>query len=174
MAFFETRPALEEHSPYFARYVARVPAGDLREVLAAQGLATRRLLAPLDETRALFRYAPEKWSVKEVVGHVADAERIFAYRALRFARGDTTPLPAFDETTYVPVAGFDRRSLAALLDDLQAVRAATQSLLAGLDEIAWQRTGTASEHPVSVRALACIIAGHEAHHMAILRERYGV
>ena len=174
MRFLETRPGPDEFNPFYAPYIARVPAGDLTEILAVQQLALRRLLAHVDEAGALRRYAPGKWSVKEVLGHIADAERVFAYRALRFARADATPLSSFDENAWVPAGGFDRRGIEALAGELAAVRAGTIALFASLDEAAWLRQGTASGNPVSVRALGCIIAGHELHHVAILRERYGV
>ena len=172
--FLETRPVAGEHIPYYGRYIALVPAGNLAGLLAAQHAVTQRLLAPLSDARALHRYAPGKWSIKEVVGHLADAERVFAYRVLRFARADVTPLPGFDENTYVPVADFDRRPLADLAAEYAAVRSATHALIAGLEEAAWVRQGTANGDTVSVRALGCITAGHELHHVAILRERYGV
>jgi hypothetical protein len=172
--FLETRPEAGEYLPYYGTYIARVPAGDVAEILDAQQASTQRLLAPLGEARARHRYAPDKWSVKEVIGHLADAERVFAYRALRFARADESPLTGFDEKAYVPVADFDRRTLTSLLAEFAAVRAATLVLLTSLDEAAWLRRGTANGAGVSVRALACIIAGHELHHVAILRERYGV
>jgi hypothetical protein len=171
---YETRPEPPEYAPFYASYIARVPPGDLIEILGLQGALTQRLLAPLDETHALHRYAPGKWSVKEVLGHLADAERVFAYRALRFARADETPLPGFDEQKWVPAGGFDRRPLPALLAELAAVRAATRAQFTGFDAAAWLRRGTANNNPVSVRALGAIIAGHELHHVAILRERYGV
>ena len=172
--FLVERPAAGEFIPYYGTYIARVPAGDLAGILATQGASTQRLLALLGDARARHRYAPEKWSVKEVIGHLADAERVFAYRARRFARADESPLAGFDEKAYVPIADFDRRPLAALLAEFAAVRAATLALVTSLDEAAWRRQGTANGAGVSVRALACIIAGHELHHLAILRERYGV
>jgi hypothetical protein len=171
---FDTRPEPGEFVPYYGKYIALVPPGDLIEILGLQGALTQRLLAPLDETQALHRYAPGKWSVKEVVGHIADAERVFAYRALRFARADETPLAGFDEVTWAPAGGFDRHPLPALLAELAAVRTATRALFGSFDQPAWMRRGTANNNPVSVRALAAIIAGHELHHVAILRERYGV
>lgn len=174
MHFLETRPAAGEFIPYYGTYIGLVPAGNLADILEAQRDATRRLLAPVNDKRALHRYAPEKWSIKEVIGHLADAERVFAYRALRFARADANPLAGFDEKTYVPVADFDRRPLSAIREEFAAVRAATHALFTSLDEEAWLRQGTANSASVSVRALGCIIAGHELHHMAILRERYGV
>jgi len=122
----------------------------------------------------MHRYAPGKWSVKEVVGHVTDAERVFGYRALRIARADTTPMPGFDENAWVPAANFDRRSMPELVAGYQAVRAATVALFSSFDEEALTRRGTANDQEVSVRALAHIMAGHELHHMTILRERYGL
>src|SRR5712692_8066481 len=137
--FLETRPAPDEFVPYYAAYIARVPAGNLVDTLAAQQLATQRLLTPLDDARALHRYAAGKWSVKEVMGHVVDVERVFSYRALRFARADATPLAGFDERAYVPAAGFDRHPLAVLLEEFGAVRSATGALFASFDGVALGR-----------------------------------
>ena len=174
MHFLETRPAAGEFIPYYGKYIGLVPAGNLADVLASQRDATRRLLAPLDDARALHRYGPGKWSIKEVIGHIADAERVFAYRALRFARADATPLPGFDENAFVPAGGFDQRPLRSLVEELAAVRSATLALVGGLDEAAWLRQGTANGAGISVRALGWIMAGHELHHVALLHERYGV
>jgi hypothetical protein len=168
------RPAADEHAPYYGRYIEQVPGADARAALAAQIEATLEALAPLDEARALHRYAPGKWSVKQVVGHLSDAERVFAYRALRIGRGDATPLPGFDENVYAASGGFDARPLAALLDELRVVRAGTLALFAGFEPAALERRGTANGTPVSVRALAWIVAGHERHHLGVLHERYGV
>ncbi len=168
----DDRPAPEEYAPYFSRYIDLVPDGSVVETLRAQIAETRALLAGLSAGQAAYRYAPGKWSVKEVVGHLVDAERVFAYRALRFARNDATPLPGFDENAFAANAGFDARPLDDLLQELTAVRAATVALFAGLDEAALSREGTANDVRVSVRAVAWIIAGHELHHRAILRERY--
>jgi hypothetical protein len=168
------RPQTGEHIPYFGRYIEKVTGDDARVALARQIDDTLALLRPLDETRALHRYEPGKWSVKEVVGHVMDGERVFAYRALRFARKDETPLPGFDENTWVPAGNFDRRPLADLLDEFAAVRAATLRLFGGFEESALTRMGRANDAPVSVRALAWIIAGHEVHHRGLLIERYGI
>jgi uncharacterized damage-inducible protein DinB len=167
-------PAADEHAPYYGRYIAQLAVDDVHVALGSQAATTARLLAATDETRALYRYAPGKWSVKEVVGHIADAERVFAYRALCIARGDQTNLPGFDENDYVPAGGFDARPLADLAAELAAVRAATLALFRGLDATALLRRGTANQAPVSVRALAAIIAGHEKHHVGLLRERYGL
>lgn len=168
------RPAPAEHIPYFGKYIALVPGDDALPGLAGQLADTLALLAPLDDARALHRYAAGKWSVKEVIGHVADCERVFAYRALHFAREDATPLPGFDENAWAPAGRFDARPLAELLDELRAVRAATVALFRSLDARALGRTGVANGNPITPRALAWIACGHELHHRGILRERYGV
>ncbi len=168
------RPKPDEYPSHYQRYIDRVPDGDLLAHLERQTRETRALLSPLDPERARFRYAEGKWSITEVVGHIADAERIFAYRALCFARGDATPLPGFDENAYVPAARFDRRSLADVLDEATAVRAASVALLRSLDGPDLARRGVANEKTISVGALAYVIAGHELHHLQVLRERYGV
>lgn len=166
------RPALTEYNAFYQTYVAEVPGEDVLAELAAQRDSTAALLATIPEAKAGYRYAEGKWSIKEVIGHVADAERVFSYRALRIARGDTTPLPGFDENAWIPFGEFDRRTMADLAAELRAVRAATLALFGGLTAEAWLRMGTASEHPISTRALAWILAGHERHHMRILEERY--
>jgi hypothetical protein len=166
------RPTNSEYVPYFGRYVDQVPDGDVMQTLRRQIRQTVALLAPVDAARADFRYAPDKWSIKEVVGHIADAERIFVYRALCFARGETTNLPAFDENEYVRRAKFAARALPDLVAELESVRAATVTFFAGLDEDEMMRRGTSNGREFSVRSLAYIIAGHEAHHARILRERY--
>lgn len=167
------RPAPDEHPPYAATYVAAAPP-QLGTALATQGDALARLLAPLDDEAARRRYAPGKWSVKEVVGHLADTERIMAYRLLRIARGDATPLPGFDEDAYVAAGAFDARTLPELVDDFRAARAATCALVRGLAPSAWPRRGAMSGAPVSARALGFILVGHVAHHVRILQERYGI
>ncbi len=165
-------PAADEYAPFYAGYIARVPGDDALAPLAAQESETAELLAGLSEEQAAFRYAPGKWSVKQVAAHLSDAERVFAYRALRIARGDRTPLPGFDENAYAAEAGADARPLADLAAELRAVRAATLALFRGLDPAALLRRGTANGVPVTVRAAAWIIAGHERHHLGILRDRY--
>ena len=168
------RPEPDEIPSHYLGYVKRVPETDPVIVCASQIEETAALLRGLSETDALYRYGRGKWSIKEVVGHLADTERIMAYRALRIARGDTTPLPSFDENAYVPVAKVDGRSLADLVGELRTVRAATLALFRTFDPDAWRRRGTASGKPVSVRALGFMIPGHERHHVEILRTRYGV
>lgn len=169
---YDTRPDPGEYNTYYDRYVALVPAGDIIALLSVQIDDTTALLRDLTEEQALHAYAPGKWSIKEVLGHVIDAERVFMQRALRFARGDRTPLPSFDENAYAIAGAFDDRALASLISELTAVRRASIAFLAGLSHQAWERTGIASDHPVSVRALAWITAGHELHHRQILAQRY--
>ena len=167
-------PEPDEIPPYFVGYLKRVSEPDPVAACAAQIEETTTLLRGLSETDAMYRYGRDKWSIKEVVGHLADVERIMAYRALRIARGDTTPLPGFDENAYVPVGRFDTRSLADLISELRTARTATLALLRTFDAEAWRRRGTASGKPVSVRAIGFMIPGHERHHVEILRTRYGV
>jgi uncharacterized damage-inducible protein DinB len=166
------RPGTDEYAPYYGTYIGKVPDGDLRSMLSSQLAETLALIQSIPESRGGHRYAPDKWSIKEVLGHLADSERIFSYRALRIARGDATPLPGFEQDDYVPAGGFDGRTLRDLADELAAVRQATIHLFAHLDQTALERRGTASGKPVSVRALAYIIAGHELHHLGILKTRY--
>ena len=166
------RPDASEYAPNYGTYVSKVPEGNLVTILEDQRRETQDLLAAIPEGRALHRYAPGKWSIKEVVGHVTDAERVFSYRALRFARGDETPLSGFDEKAYAPAGHFDAHSLPDLAAELDAVRRATIALFSGLDPEALARRGLANNKEISVRALAYVIAGHERHHVEILRERY--
>ena len=166
-------PAADEYAPVYEKYLAPL-SGDMFELLQSQARTTAALLAATPESRAGHRYAEGKWSVKEVVGHLADSERVFAYRALRFARADTTDLAGFEEDDFVANGGFDRRSLASIAAEYAVVRAATIALFESLDEQALLRRGTANGSGVSVRALAALIAAHERHHVGLLRERYGL
>jgi hypothetical protein len=168
------RPAAAEFAPYYGRYIDLVPAADVVGTLRAHGAALDAMLRAIPESRGGFRYAEGKWSIREVIGHLIDAERIFMYRALRIARGDVTPLASFDENAYVEGAGSDARTVADLADEMRAVRDGTVRLLASLPTDAWSRMGVASEKDVSVRALAFITAGHAMHHQDILAERYQV
>ena len=167
-------PAEGEYAPFYAGYVGLASKGDLLTRLEAQIHEVSGLLRGLSEEEALSRYGPGKWSVKEVAGHLADTERIMAYRALRIARGDATPLPGFDENTFVASANFDARPLPSLVEEWETVRRGTLLLLRSLDGEAAARAGTASGAPITVRALAYIIAGHVAHHLEILRTRYSL
>jgi hypothetical protein len=167
-----TRPDSTEHAPYFEKYISLVPEGDIVTTLGKQIEGTLGLLRGLNEAQGDLRYAPGKWSVKEVVGHLIDAERIFAYRALRFARNDATPLPSFDENSYVANANFGSRALADLAEEFRLVRGSNIYLLKNLDGASWLRRGVANENEISVRALAYVTAGHELHHVGIIRSRY--
>ena len=169
-----SRPASDEAAPHYHGYIAAVPDEAIGARLAAQIDELGALLRPLDDSAALARYAEGKWSIKEVVGHLIDAERIFAYRLLRIGRGDATPLPGFDENAYVPAGEFDQRSLADLRAEFQAVRLGTQALVESLPAEAWGRRGEASGRSVTTRALAYILVGHVAHHLSVLRQRYGL
>jgi uncharacterized damage-inducible protein DinB len=166
------RPQADEHSPYYGRYIARVPEGDLVSLLRERIADTTALLRRVPPDREDFAYAPGKWTVKQVVGHMSDVERVMAFRALWIARGDTSALPCFDENEWANVADVATRSLGDLIDELQAVRAATIHLASHLNSEALARRGSASGNPVTVRALFYIIAGHERHHADLLRERY--
>jgi hypothetical protein len=168
-----SRPATDEFAPAYARYVSRIADHEeILPVLATQLDEVADRLHRIPETQGGHRYAAGKWSVKEVIGHLSDSERIFACRALRFARGDPAPLPGFDENAYVPAMGAASRTLGELAAEWGDVRRATLALLRHLPAGAWPRRGTASGGSVSVRALAYIIAGHTRHHLAVLEERY--
>lgn len=169
-----TRPAPSDASPAHAGYIALVPEEDVLSALEQQSSSTLKLLASLDEAQAAYRYAPDKWSVKEVFGHIADAERVLAYRALSIARGETRSLPGFDEDVYVRNAQFDTWRIGDLSEQYALVRRANIVLFRNLPLDAWDRRGTANDQPVTVRALAYSMVGHERHHLAVLRERYAV
>ena len=168
------RPAPSEYHPAFERYVSRVSEIDALPALERQPAEMRALLGGLSEERAGFRYAPGKWSIREVLGHVTDAERVFGYRALCVARGDATPLPGFEENDYAANAGHDRYALREILDEFELLRRANVSMLAHLDGGAVLSVGSANGSPVSARALAYIMVGHVRHHLAVLASKYGV
>jgi uncharacterized damage-inducible protein DinB len=166
------RPEPGEYNPYYDRYVSLVPQGDILNTLEAQRRQMLLLLSGRDDADGNFRYAPGKWSASEVLGHVCDTERIFAYRALRISRGDQTPIEGFEQDDYVKNGPFGREPLSEIIEDYIAVRRATLTLLRNLDEAACTRRGVANKNEVTVRALAYIIAGHERHHRRILEEKY--
>jgi hypothetical protein len=170
----DTRPAETEYAPFSAAYVARVPEAHVLPVLERQIAEVRAVGRAVPAERERFRYAPEKWSVREVLGHVLDSERVFAYRALCVARGEQAPLPAFDEQLYAATAAYDHHPLPELVEEFATVRAGNLAMLRRLEDDAWSRLGTAAGHPISVRALAFMMAGHVRHHLAVLAERYGV
>ena len=168
-------PDAGEYAPAFARYVSRAAdvADPLNELAVQQARVVARL-SPLGEDRAGYRYAPDKWSVKELVNHLSDAERVFAYRLLRIGRGDTTPLPGFEENDYARAARSDRRQFKDVLDEWTMVRGATTALAASLPEADWANVGTTNQAPMSARALLYVVLGHTEHHLAVLADRYGV
>jgi hypothetical protein len=171
-AFAIARPEPGEYAPYYDRYISLVLGSDILETLDSQRRQTMLLLCGREESEGDYRYAPDKWTAKEVLGHVCDTERIFAYRALRISRGDRTPIEGFEQDDYVRNGPFAHRPLAELIEDYIAVRRATLTLLRNLDEAAWARRGIANKNEVTVRALAYVIAGHELHHRRILEEKY--
>ena len=167
-----TRPKAGEADPYYFKYIDRVSDADIVDTLSAQIVETVGLLRSLPESKGSHRYAPEKWTIREVIGHITDCERVFAYRALRFSRGDRTPVPGFEENDYVANGLFDERTMDDLITEFEHVRRATIGLLNGLSEEMMSRRGVASEKEISVRALAFIMAGHETHHVELLKTRY--
>lgn len=169
------KPQPGDYAPPFQAYIddAAAKGDDALVILDGQD-ALLAAMASWPETRAGHRYADGKWSVREVVGHMADAERIFAYRLLRIARGDATPLPGFDENEYQLVAGFEQRSLASIVAELCAIRASTLPLIRSLDATALEREGTASGRRATVRGMVWVTAGHFQHHVDILESRYGM
>lgn len=168
------KPSESEYAPFYAGYIARIPAEGVLKILERQSSELRRLASVVSPEREVFRYAPDKWSVREVFGHLTDGERIFGYRAFRIGRGDQTPLPGFDENHYVAASSYHLRDLASLAEEFALVRAANLAVFHGLSGDDWRRLGTANGHPVSVRALAFIMAGHVNHHLALLGEKYGL
>jgi len=166
------RPAPGEYAPYYDRYISLIQTSDILTTFDSQRRQMLLLLSGRDEAEGDFRYAPDKWSAKEVLGHVCDTERIMSYRALRIARGDRTPIEGFEQDDYVRNGPFGRVPLEDAIEDYIAVRRATLTLLRNLDEVAWARQGIANKNEISVRALAYLIAGHELHHRRILEEKY--
>jgi len=166
------RPQPGEYTPYYDRYISLVPANDILAAFDDQRREMLLLLCGRTEADGNLRYAPDKWSLKELLGHVNDTERIMSYRALRISRGDATPIEGYEQDDYVRNGPFAHRPLADLIEDYIAVRRATISLFRNLDEPAWSRRGVANKNEVTVRALAYIIAGHELHHRRVLEEKY--
>jgi hypothetical protein len=174
MSTSAVRPIQNEYDSYYHRYISLVPEEDVLIALDQQLAETLILLRSLSEQHGTFRYEPDKWSVKEVLGHLIDTERIMSYRALRIARNDRTPIPGFEQDDYVRNGDFDKRSVSNLAREFEQVRRSTISLFRNLEPEAWERKGIANSVEISVRALAFIIAGHELHHKAILKDRYGL
>lgn len=168
------KPEPGEYKPYYDRYISLVEDDDILGLLENQIAEIHALLGSLSAERSQYRYAEGKWSVRGVVDHLIDAERIFGYRALCISRGETHELPSFDENEYAAASDADRRDLGSLLDELAGARRSNLAMMRRFDDGAWTRIGTASSGPISPRALAFIIAGHQEHHVRILRERYGI
>jgi uncharacterized damage-inducible protein DinB len=168
----QKRPQKGDYADYFERYISLVPSGDFMEFLQTQREDLLRLLSPLSDQQAEFRYAAGKWSIKEVLGHVNDTERIFAYRLLRISRGDQTPLASFEQDNYVQTGNFTARTMKDLLDEFSAIRESTISLVQSLDAAAWQRRGVASQKEITTTALAFVIAGHVRYHHNLIEDRY--
>ncbi len=166
------RPARDEAADYYFTYIDQVPDGDICATLEAQAVETLATFANVSEDGSRHRYGPGKWSIREVLGHVNDTERLFLSRAFWFARGFDTPLPSFDQNVAVAAAAADERSLSSHVEEFRAVRASTLAFFRNLPADAWTRRGTASGNPFTVRALAYLAAGHVVHHLAIVRERY--
>jgi hypothetical protein len=167
------RPGHDEAAEYYFTYIDLVPeGGDLGGQLRAQGSETVALCQSIAEVQSLRRYAPDKWSIREVLGHINDCERLFVFRAMWFARGFDTPLPSFDQHIAVAGAHSDQQPWARHVDEFRSVRAATVSFFEHLPPEAWDRRGIASDNPFTVRSLAFITVGHVTHHLRILRERY--
>ena len=166
------RPHTSEYAAYYETYVSLVPDGDIVGTFERQLEETLSLIREIPETRGEFRYAEGKWTIKELIGHIIDCERVFAYRALRFGRGDSTPLSGFEQDDFVRGADFNKRSLENLADEYELVRRSTIALFGSLEADAWDRRGTANDSEVSVRGLAFIVAGHERHHLGVLKSRY--
>ena len=167
------RPKSTEYAAYYGKYIDLVVEDEIFDVLQSQEAEMISFLRGVPEAQSDVLHPPYTWTLKQVVNHICDSERIFAYRALRIARKDATPLPGFEENEYAQTSQVDRLTLASLADEFATVRAATLSLLRSLPDDAWARTGTANKYAVSVRALAWIMAGHARHHLAIMRKRVG-
>ena len=165
-----TRPDRSEYADFYGNYIGGVPEGNVLDFLAKQPGDYRQLLVGISDEAASAEPAPGKWSVKQVLGHVCDAERVMSYRAMRFSRGDATELPGFEQDDYVREANSNARSLDDLLDEFESVRKATLALFRSLPVGAESRRGVANKNPVTVRALAYIAAGHANHHYVALRK----
>lgn len=166
------RPESNEIHPHFASYVNRVPETDIIGALVSQLDEMRSLLGSIDAERAGHRYAEGKWSIRELVGHIGDGERMFGYRAFAIARGDQQSLPGFEENEYIAAANYDLWTMPDLIESFSVLRTSNILMLRMLDEAAWSRFGTANGNPVTPRALAYVMVGHARHHASVLREKY--
>ncbi|HSB64115.1 MAG TPA: DinB family protein [Thermoanaerobaculia bacterium] len=168
----KTRPDASQAVPYYFTYIDKVPPGDIRNTLEKQGKGTRKLLEGISEKKSRHRYAADKWTIRQVLGHINDCERLFVFRAFWFARGFDLPLPSFEQEVAVSAAGSDEIPWARHVEEFAAIRKATNIFFRNLPDAAWSRRGIASGNPFTVRALAWIAAGHAAHHIGIVKERY--
>jgi len=166
------RPEPTETAPVYFTYIDRIQSDDVVGVLGKQSEEALALFTSVSEDKSLYKYAPDKWSIREVLSHINDSERVFLLRALWFARGFDSPLPSYDQDICVPAAKADEVTWASHIDEFRAIRLATIAFFRNLPDGAWLRTGVASGNQFTVRALAYIVAGHAAHHNAILQERY--
>ena len=166
------RPDASQYASYFGKYITLVPDGDIVQTLSAERDNTLAVLSGVSAEKSLHRYASGKWSIRETYVHLCDAERVFAYRALRFARADQTPLASFEQDHYIGPSGADDREWQGIIEEYRTVREASISLFANLPVDAWGRIGTASGNEMSVRAIAYVIAGHDLHHRKLLKEKY--
>jgi hypothetical protein len=173
MNAFATRPAANEYAPGFEKYIALVPDGDVRETLAAQLQEFLLLFDRVSDSVGMTVHAPYTWTVKQVVGHICDTERVMGYRVMWMARQGDAPLAGFDENRFMAASDFNRWPLAELVEEFAHVRRSNLDLLAHLSAEAWSRRGIVSDHPATVRAIACVMSGHAAHHLRILRNRIG-
>jgi hypothetical protein len=165
-------PKRDEAAPYYFRYIDLIADGNILQVLRTQMEEALALFSGISEEKSLYRYQPEKWSLRQLLGHINDAERVFSYRTLSFARGDAGPLPGFDQDPWVSAANADAYTWASHMEDFQAVRLSTMTMLRNFPAEAWEKRGVASDNSISVRALAFIMAGHVAHHLAVMKEKY--
>ncbi len=169
-----TRPTDGEYMPFFGRYVSLVKEDAILETLQQQAQTIQTVLGGLNETQAGFRYGPAKWSIREVVGHMIDTERIFGYRALSIARGEQRSLYSFDENAYAAHSNHDLCALPGLIEEFANLRHSHVLMFKHMDDAAWRRVGRVNDHPTSARALAFIMAGHVRHHANVLSERYNL
>jgi len=166
------RPDKTEYADYYHKYVQNVPEGNITDILEDQLNSAVEFLSNISEDKSLYRYEPDKWSIREVLGHIVDSERVFAYRALRFSRGDQKSLQSFDENFYINHSNYNSISLKNLIEEFFHLRKSTIALFNGMKNEMWLNKGNASGYDVTVRGLAYIIAGHTEHHLRIIKERY--
>lgn len=169
---YTRRPGKDEYLSFYQSYIQTVPEGDLIEIMRDNLETTLKLLWSVSEEKSTFRYADGKWTIRELLGHMIDAERVFSYRALRFSRNDQTDLQGFDENVFIANSNYNNRTFSSIINEFEHLRKANIILFSGLTEEMWEFIGTANKGVVSVRALGCIIIGHENHHIRILKERY--